>query len=111
MRQLIRAPDAFLHTPALCDVEVASCLRRLLLRGLLSEDRAGEALGDYLELPLTRHGHQTLLARVLRLRNNFSAYDAIYVVLAERLQARLVTGDESLARAVEQHLQIEHVLI
>lgn len=111
VRDVIRAPAASLHIPALCDVEVASSLRRLLLRGILSEERAEEALRDYVDLPLTRHGHQSLLARILSLRTNFSAYDATYIALAERLRASLVTGDESLARATESHLMVPLVLV
>lgn len=100
-----------LHIPALCDVEVASAFRRLLLSAHIHEHRAREALRDYVDLPLTRHGHQTLLARVLSLRSNFSAYDATYIALAERLAAPLVTCDETLARAIESHLEIETVLV
>lgn len=110
VRQVIRARRESLHIPALCDVEVVSALRRLLLRRDLTQDRATQALRDYLDLPVRRSGHQHLLARVLQLRTNFSAYDATYVALAERLRARLLTGDEALARAVERHLQIEAVL-
>jgi predicted nucleic acid-binding protein len=47
-----------------------------------------------------RHGHQSLLTRVLELRENFTAYDAAYVALAEQLRANLLTADEPLARAV-----------
>jgi len=62
-------------------------------------------MADYLDdLPLSRHGHQHLLARILSLRANFSAYDATYIALAERLGATLVTGDQRLARAAESHL-------
>ena len=107
---MIRARGESLHIPALCDVEVVSALRRLLLGHDLTQDRATQALRDYLDLPVRRSGHQHLLARVLQLRTNFSAYDATYVALAERLRARLLTGDEALARAVERHLQIEAVL-
>jgi predicted nucleic acid-binding protein len=89
---------------------VASALRRLLLRRDLTQERTTQALRDYLDLPVTRSGHQRLLARVLQLRTNFSAYDATYVALAERLRARLLTADEALARAVERHLEIEVVL-
>lgn len=103
--------SASLHVPALCDIEVASALRRLLLRGTLSEKRTRQALADYLDLPVTRHGHQQLLARMLSLRTNFSAYDATYVALAERLGARLVTGDEVLARAARDHSEIPLVLV
>lgn len=110
VRDFVRAPGASLHIPAVCDVEVASSLRRLLLRGTLSEERAKESLRDYVDFPLTRHGDQNLLARILSLRTNFSAYDATYVALAERLRARLITGDEGLARALEDHLDVPLVL-
>jgi predicted nucleic acid-binding protein len=95
-------PEPPLHVPALCDVEVASHLRRLLRIGRLDVDRAAELLWLYLALPLTRHSHETLLGRVLELRDNFSAYDATYVALAERLDAPLLTQDEGFARAVRQ---------
>ena len=88
-----------LNVPALCDIEVAAALRRGLLAGSLSRRRAGQALDDYGDLPLTRHGHQTLLRPILALRHNFSAYDAAYVALAERLGATLLTADQALAKA------------
>lgn len=68
-------------------------------------------MADYLDLPLSRHGHQHLLARILNLRANFSAYDATYIALAERLGATLVTGDQRLARAAESHLGVALVLV
>jgi predicted nucleic acid-binding protein len=92
--------------PALCDVEVAAGLRRALLRNLISAERANLALGQYLLMPLTRHGHQALLPRVLELRSNFSAYDACYVALAERLAAELLSADEHLARATRSYTTI-----
>ena len=95
-----------LHVPALCDVEVTSVLRRALLAGRMSSERAATAVADYLDLPLARHGHQALLARILELRANFSAYDAAYVALAERLGAVLLTADAPLARAVRTHLDL-----
>jgi len=100
---VVRLADVDLRVPALCDVEVAAGLRRALLRDLVSAERADEALVHYLLLPLTRHGHQGLLPRVLGLRSNFSAYDACYVALAELLDAELLTADERLARAVRTH--------
>ena len=95
-----------LHTPALCDVEVAAALRRSLLTRRLTARRAAEALDDYLDLPLLRHGHQPLLGRILQLRSNFSAYDAAYVALAEQLSGELLTADVGLARAVRSQLPL-----
>ena len=103
LEPIVRASDADLHVPALCDVEVAAGLRRGLLGGALSEERLAQAVEDYLDLPLTRHGHQQLLSRVLNLSDNFSAYDATYVALAEQLGGELLTADEGLARAARMH--------
>ena len=107
----IAGDDADLHVPSLCDVEVASALRRALLAGRLDEDRALAALRDLADLPLSRHGHQLLLGRVLALRDNLSAYDATYAALAERLEATLVTADARLAAAARGHLGLEVVAI
>ncbi len=104
---VIESAETDLHVPALCDVEFASALRRALRADLLSTGRAAEALRDYRDLPITRHGHLGLLSNILALRENFSAYDAAYVVLAQGLGASLLTGDERLARAVHAHTDLE----
>jgi len=88
-------------------VELAAGLRRALIRRALSVERAEEAAWDYLDMPISRHGHQQLLERILELRDNFSAYDAAYVALAERLDGRLLTSDERLARAVRTHTRVD----
>ena len=106
LRSAFESPDHDLHVPALCDVEMAAVLRRALLEERLADRRAREALIDYFDLPLTRHGHVELLPRILALRANFTAYDATYVALAEHLDATLVTADEPLARAVAAHARI-----
>lgn len=106
VRETLEAPDADLHVPALCDVELTSALRHGLLSGAITAARARHALEDHLALPITRHGHQYLLERILALRENFSAYDATYVALAERLGAQLLTADAALGRAVRAHSDI-----
>ncbi len=109
MRGLVEAEDTELHVPALCDAEVLSVLRRLLLQRRISVDRAAEALSAYLQLPLERDGHEPLLGRALALRENFGAFDALYVALAEAYAATLTTADGRLARAVRAHLALEVV--
>lgn len=91
--------SADLNVPALCDAEMISGLRRATRRREISRDRARLALDHYLALPLIRHQNVGLLGRALELET-FSTYDAIYVALAERLEAALLTTDQRLARAV-----------
>ena len=82
---VFESPGVELHAPALCDVEVVSAFRRALRTGLMEVARAGLALEAYLDFPVARHGHAGLMARALALRDNFTAYDAMYVALAELL--------------------------
>lgn len=105
--RVVEAPDADIHVPALCDLEVVSAVRRALRLGGGDVAWAEQVIQRHLGLPLTRHGHQLLLGRALELRENLSAYDAAYVALAERLAAPLVTADVSLARAARGHSAIE----
>jgi predicted nucleic acid-binding protein len=88
-----------LHAPHLIDVEVAQVLRRYVRESQLSAEDARAAIRDLRDLDLRRHAHEPLLDRVWELRHNFSAYDAVYVALAEVLDARLLTADRRLAHA------------
>ena len=81
------------------DIEVTQVLRRLVREGTVPVNRADEAVRDLLDLRLIRYPHFVLLTRIWQLRNNLSAYDAAYVVLAEKLGAPLVTRDGRLAAA------------
>jgi predicted nucleic acid-binding protein len=89
-----------LHAPCLLDVEVAQVLRRYVARGEVSEARSSEGLDLLVNLPIRRHEHGPLLERVWALRENMTAYDAVYVALAEGLRATLVTRDRRLAGAM-----------
>ncbi len=96
-----------LHAPQLLDLEVAQVLRRLVRQGILSVRRADEAVHDLLDLRLTRYPHLVLLSRIWQLRHNFSAYDAAYIVLAEKLGAPLLTRDARLAAASGHAARVE----
>lgn len=88
-----------LHAPALLDFEVASALRGHALAGKLSEPRLEEALTDFAALQVERYPMTDQLGSVVALRNNFTVYDAAYVVLAQALRAPIVTADAKLLEA------------
>ena len=87
------------HVPHLLDLEVIQVLRRYSHHHILTNHRATQALDDFLDFPLTRYPHQPLLSRIWELRENFTAYDAAYVSLAEVLNIPLVTCDAKLTTA------------
>lgn len=101
------ASSGNLQAPYLIDVEVAQAVQRLALQGSVSADRAADARLDLAALPLRRYPHLPLLERAWELRHNVSAYDAMYVALAELLDVPLVTCDAPLARAAGVRAQIE----
>ncbi|MFQ5743421.1 MAG: type II toxin-antitoxin system VapC family toxin [Acidobacteriota bacterium] len=88
-----------LHVPHILDVEVLQVLRRYSLTGDLDPARGEEAVQDLLDFRLNRYPHEPLLPRVWELRHNLTAYDAVYVALAEALDAPLLTRDAKLASA------------
>jgi predicted nucleic acid-binding protein len=96
-----------LHAPHLLDVEFAQVLRRLLREGSVSAPRADQAIQDLLDLRVTRYPHFVFLPRIWRLRDNFSAYDAVYVAVTEKLDATLITRDARLASASARLVSIE----
>ena len=97
------------HAPHLLDVEVAQVLRRYARSGQISEERGAEAILDLGDLRTERHPHEPFLSRIWELRQNLTAYDAVYVALAEVLEAPLLTRDGRLANAPGHRAEIELV--
>lgn len=103
------SPRQTLHAPHLLDVEVAQVLRRYAMAGHAEPDRCRAALNDLVDFPLRRYPHDFLMPRVWELRANLTAYDAVYVALAEALDAPLLTRDRRLATAAGHRAHIETV--
>jgi predicted nucleic acid-binding protein len=98
-----------LHAPHLIDVEVAQVVRRYAANGEIDGKRGGSALDDLAVFPMRRYPHEVLLPRVWELRNNLTAYDAVYIALAEALGAPLLTRDRHLAGASGHRATVELV--
>jgi predicted nucleic acid-binding protein len=96
-RQRLRGEE--LAAPHLVDVEVTSVLRRSVLSGSITGQRASQVLEDLTDLAIERVAHTTLLPRVWELRGNYTSYDACYVAVAELFHAPLLTYDARMAGA------------
>lgn len=94
---LLFAEQQSIHVPHLIDLEVAQVMRRYLRTKTVSQQRAREALQDYFDMRFNRYPHLVLLERVWELRHDFTAYDAVYIALAEALAAPLITCDARLS--------------
>jgi predicted nucleic acid-binding protein len=104
--RLFRDGDDF-HAPHLLDVEVVQALRRLTRVGEVPARRAEEAIEDLVLFDLQRHPHVDLASRAWPLRDNVTAYDAMYLALAEALDAPVVTCDRPLGAAPGHGARIE----
>ena len=103
----IFSPGESLFAPHLLDLEVAQVIRRYCAMGEIDSDRGNEAIQDLKDFPINRYQHDIFLNRVWELRHNMTAYDAVYVALAEILPAPLLTRDAHLASAPGHEAFIE----
>lgn len=107
LRKRLFGKDESLHAPQLIDLEILQVIRRYLQTRVITLARAEEALSDVGDLRLERYSHDMLLPRIWQLRQNFTAYDAAYVCLAELLGATLVTTDARLASSAGKLVDVE----
>jgi len=94
--QVLRAGTV--AAPAHFDAEVFSALGRLARDRAMSNALVAPALVELARAPIQRLPIPPLLEEAWSLRDNVSQRDALYVVLARRLDASLLTADARLAR-------------
>ncbi|MEJ1089705.1 type II toxin-antitoxin system VapC family toxin [Microbacterium sp. Mu-80] len=104
-----RLSGARLVAPDFLPIEVASALRSLNLEAILTDSHLDEAVRLLRRLRVDLQESLPLVPRVLALRDNFSAYDASYVALAESFGCPLLTYDRRLAKAAAKHCAVELV--
>jgi predicted nucleic acid-binding protein len=91
--------DSDLRVPEHFRIEAISVLRRLGLRGELSDKAAARALRVLSHLRAPAYPTTLLQDRIWALRHRLVAYDAAYLALAQRLDTPLLTLDAGLAQA------------
>lgn len=95
----VLARDDDQAAPHLIDAEVTAVAQVHERSGRLDPTAARLVVDDLASWGGRRWAHRPLLSRVWELRHNIRSYDALYVALAERLDATLVTGDVRLSKA------------
>ena len=100
-----RLRGATLHVPAHFAAEVLSALGRLHRSGTLDDDQVEVGLRHLASMPVTEHPIPDLLGGAWARRGRLRLLDALYVELADRLGAVLVTTDLRLARAGEGRVE------
>ena len=101
------ARDDDQSAPHLIDAEVLSVIQRHHRVGALDGTAASQAVDDLRGWPGQRWSHRDLLTRAWELKDNVRGYDALYVALAEALDATLLTLDQRLANAPGPRCRIE----
>ena len=92
LEYMVNAEESFI-APHLLDVEVVNAIRGLESGHRLDTLDVKRLLSTFAELPAERYAHTPLLGRVWELRHNFTAYDAVYIALAEETGSTLLTAD------------------
>ncbi len=93
--------------PHIVDVEVFGVVRREHHLGRLDHTAAAQAVQDLHAWPGERFGHRLLLPRAWQLRNTVRGWDAMYVALAEAMDAVLITTDRRLVAATGPTCRME----
>jgi predicted nucleic acid-binding protein len=93
--------------PHMLDPEVMQAIRDLVRTQQVELPHAEAALAHFATLPVRRVPHDILRTRMWALRENLTAYDAAYVVVAEFSGAPLVTCDGRLSRSPGHRAKIE----
>jgi predicted nucleic acid-binding protein len=101
-RRTAAAPDVLVF-------EVFAVLRRHVLRGVMTAERAEAAIADLADAAIDLYPTLPLRNRAWELRENLTAADALFVALAERLGTPLATKDRALAATARRYAGIEAI--
>ena len=90
--------ETIIFIPEIALAETAQVIWKKQQAGVLAEDEADEVLSAFLDLPLEIVGHRDLLTDALSLArfNNLTVYDGLFLALAIKFKAELITADKKL---------------
>lgn len=96
----LRGPSHQLLVPDLLFAEVGNVMWKRVRKGELSADDASEIASVLLRLPLRSYGSAYLLREAVSLavEAGLTVYDSLYLSLARRIGASLVTADRKLLK-------------
>jgi predicted nucleic acid-binding protein len=100
---------SIVYAPHLMDAEVTDAVRRKVLQGRIDQLLARRSIRRLGAMRLKLPPHRPLLGRAFALRDQLSAYDAIYAAMAEATGATLLTRDTKLARTTGHRARVEVV--
>ena len=91
-----------LLAPDFIDLEVANILWKNSRRGIITETRAADLLGEFQRADFERVPGGPLIGKALHLAQEYdrTVYDSLYLALSEREACPFVTADERLVNAV-----------
>jgi predicted nucleic acid-binding protein len=98
----IIVPDHF-------DIECISAFRRMDRNEVIQDVTIDGLIASLRELKCVRCSVQPFLKEIWALRNNFSAYDAAYVVLAFDTASTFITHDKRLANAAASIVRVKRL--
>jgi predicted nucleic acid-binding protein len=97
--------------PDIVDAEVAAALRRAHRQGALPADGLGRALDLLLDWPGVRVPSRVLVRGARRWWGKVSAYDSLYLAVAEAAGGGVLTCDGRLSRAPGTGVPVENVRV
>jgi predicted nucleic acid-binding protein len=107
LRKRLFERDLVFYAPAVIDLEILSTARRYVFRGEMTLAEADTLFAAYASIDILRYAHDSFFFRIWDFRDNFTAYDAAYVALAEAYRVPLITLDARLAKSAPRTIRVE----